>query len=90
MELIAGGRNQEEISSFLDFVDTQGLEVCWPTPEQCESALKVYAETRGKSGMSVIDALIGACAAGLGMSLCTFDKDFQDYPGLSVEQPPYR
>lgn len=47
--------------------------VVWPTERDCNRALDTYARGRLSHHIDLTDALIGECAVGLGVPLCTFN-----------------
>ena len=86
MELAQGCRN---------LLDQQQLERqlrrfvwYWPTQADCQRAYQDLAAYRLSHGLSVMDALIGATALGLGEPLATFNvKHYRVMAGLVIVQP---
>jgi predicted nucleic acid-binding protein len=86
MELLAGCRNGREMQVARRF--TRRFEAHWPTAGDCGRAVDTYTKLKLSHGLSVNDALIAACAIGLGATLCTFNvKHFSAIVGLSHQQP---
>ncbi len=62
--------------------------VYWPTEQDCDRALAVFARAHLQYSLGLIDALIGECAVELNVPLVTFNvKHFQAITTLTVEQP---
>ena len=62
--------------------------VYWPTINDCTRALDTYARGSLSNGLGILDALIGECAVGLGVPLCTFNvRHFRAVADLTTEQP---
>lgn len=75
----AMGRLQKRISPY---------RVYWPTAQDCDRALVAFSRTRLSYRIDLTDALIGECAVGLGVPLCTFNvRHFRAVAGLVTEQP---
>lgn len=85
LELMVGARNQREMDILLR--EMAAFRVYWPTAADCARAVTTYARARLRSGLSVMDLMIGECAVGSGATLCSFDRDMQIIPGLVTEQP---
>jgi len=62
--------------------------VYWPTEQDCERALTMFARYHLRSSPGLIDALIGECVVGLDVPLVTFNvKHFRAITALTTEQP---
>ncbi len=62
--------------------------VYWPTTQDCDRALAAFSRTRLSHRIDLTDVLIGECAVGLGVPLCTFNvRHFRAVAGLVTEQP---
>jgi len=62
--------------------------VYWPTEQDCDRALAAFSRTRLSHRIDLTDVLIGECAVGLGVPLCTFNvRHFRAVAGLTTEQP---
>jgi predicted nucleic acid-binding protein len=67
------------------------FRVYWPTSDDGDRALDTYASGSLRYGLGILDALIGECAVGLGVPLCTFNvRHFRAVAGLVTEQPYMR
>lgn len=86
MELLRGCRNgveQERLERVFG-----GHEIVWPMPDACDTALALYERHRLSHGLGILDALIGALAASLSVTLYSFNsKDFGIITGLNVLRP---
>lgn len=86
MELIQDARNGREQRDALRLVAP--LPVVWPTVTDCQKALADFTSFHLSHGLGLLDAMIGACAVGLGAELCTFNiKHYRVIPGLVTTQP---
>src|SRR5262245_48918563 len=86
MELLQGCRNAAEQQR----VERQifRFTLHWPTAADCGKALQDFAAFRLSHGVGLLDALIGATAAGLGEPLATFNiKHYGVIAGLTTIQP---
>lgn len=64
------------------------FRIYWPTATDCDRALTTFARARLSHNLGILDALIGECAVGLGVPLCTFNaRHFRAVAGLTTEQP---
>ena len=89
MELVAGCQSKKDIREAEN--QTSQFLLYWPTTADCELALDIFTETRFKSGMSMLDAVIGAISLGLSATLYTFNtKHFKDISGLDCKAPYVR
>jgi predicted nucleic acid-binding protein len=62
--------------------------VYWPTARDCDRALAAFSRTRLSHRIDLTDVLIGECAVGLGVPLCTFNvRHFRAVAGLTTAQP---
>lgn len=86
MELLDGCRDKREINQLMRSID--GYRVYWPGEEDCNRALADFAQGHLSHNLGMLDALIGECAVGLEVPLCTFNiKHFKAVSALSTEQP---
>jgi predicted nucleic acid-binding protein len=86
MELVQDAKNKKQVREAIALVAP--LARVWPTGPQCDQALAVLLQYRQSHGVGLVDALIGACAAGLAATLCTFNvKHYKVIPGLVTLQP---
>jgi predicted nucleic acid-binding protein len=86
MELIQDAQNARQVRQALKLVAP--LPVVWPTPADCQRALTDFIAYHLSHNLSLLDALIGACAIGLSATLCTFNvKLYRVVPGLVMVQP---
>jgi predicted nucleic acid-binding protein len=86
MELWAGCKNKTQVRAVNRVL--QDLPILWPTEAELQQAMERFPGRRLSHNMSILDAFIGECAAGRGLTLCTFNvKHFQAIPGLLTEQP---
>lgn len=86
MELIQDARNNQEIKQVLRLVAP--LPIVWPTGSDCARALTEYTNHHLPDGLGLLDALIAACALGLGATLFTFnEKHYRVVPGLVTHRP---
>ena len=64
------------------------FQVYWPTATDCDRALATFARASLSHNLGILDALIGECAVGLGVPLCTFNmRHFRAVARLVTEQP---
>jgi predicted nucleic acid-binding protein len=64
------------------------FRIYWPTTIDCDRALATFARLSLSHNLGILDALIGECAVGLGVPLCTFNvRHFRAVAGLTTEQP---
>ena len=86
MELFQGCRNkaeQEKLEKVL-----QSYAITWPSPETCNEALLVFANSHLSHGLGLLDALIGQTAVASQVPLYTFnDKHYAAVPRLQTIQP---
>jgi predicted nucleic acid-binding protein len=86
MELIQGARDAKQLRESLRL--TAPLPVVWPTEADCLRALTDFTALHLSHGLGLLDAVIAACAVGLGAELSTFnDKHYRMVPGLVTLQP---
>jgi predicted nucleic acid-binding protein len=86
MELIQDAPNRRQLRQVLRLVAP--LPVVWPTAADGHKALTDFTAFHLSHGLGLLDALIGACAAGLGAELCTFNvKHYRVIPGLTITEP---
>lgn len=86
MELVQDARNSDEVQKALALVD--GLEVVWPSEEECQTALKGFSTLHLSHGLGLLDALIAATAVGHGGVLNTFnERHYRMFPGLTTVRP---
>jgi len=64
------------------------FQIYWPTATDCDRALASFGKRHLSHKLGILDALIGECAVGLGVPLCTFNvRHFRAVAGLTIEQP---
>lgn len=86
MELVQDARNSDEVQKALALVD--GLEVVWPSEEECQTALEQFSTLHLSHGLGLLDALIAATAVGHGGVLNTFnERHYRMFPGLTTVRP---
>lgn len=86
MELVQDARNSDEVQKALALVD--GLEVVWPSEEECQTALEEFSTLHLSHGLGLLDALIAATAVGHGGVLNTFnERHYRMFPGLTTVRP---
>jgi predicted nucleic acid-binding protein len=86
MELIQGCRNKKEQERLER--ELLPYRIIWPSPEDCDKALKIFVQHRLSHNAGMLDMLIGQTAIGIGLPLYTFnDKHYQFIPGLQTIQP---
>lgn len=86
MELIQGARDAKQVRDAQQLVAP--LPVVWPTESDCQRALADFTTLHLSRGLGLLDALIAACAVGLGAELCTFNqKHYGMVTGLVTLQP---
>lgn len=86
MELIQDAQNTRQVEQAFRLVAP--LRVVWPTAEDSSRALADFAAFHLSHRLGLLDALIAACAVGVGAQLCTFNvKHFRVVPGLVTVQP---
>lgn len=62
--------------------------VVWPSADDCNRALEVFAQYRLSHNAGLLDTLIGQIAVALNVPLCTFNqKHYRFVPGLQTTQP---
>lgn len=86
MELIQGAKDARQVRQAVRL--TAPLPVIWPTVADGQRALADFQTFHLSHGLGLLDALIAACAVGLGAELCTFnDKHYRVVPGLVTSRP---
>ena len=86
MELVQDARNSDEVRKALALVES--LDVVWPSPAECQSALDQFAQLHLPHGLGLLDSLIAATAVGHGSVLNTFDdRHYRMFPGLTIVRP---
>lgn len=89
MELIQGCRDKMEQTKVEKTLAR--CKTVWPSPETCESALKLFALYRLSHNIGLLDALIGQTAVALNMPLYTFNrKHYAAIPDLQIIMPYVR
>lgn len=85
-ELMRGCENSDEMRKLRRLLAP--FPIYWPTSHDSNRALDTFARGLLSHGLGVLDALIGECAVGLGVPLCTFNvRHFRAVAGLTAEQP---
>jgi len=86
MELLDGAQDRDATNRIQKALAPYWVH--WPTPEDCDRALAVFARGRLSHSLSPFDALIAETAKGLEMPLQTFNqKHFAGVPGLITIRP---
>ena len=86
MELLQGCRDKTEQEKLEK--ELQPYAITWPSPETCNEARSVFANTHLSHGLGLLDALVGQTAVALQVPLYTFnDKHYAAVPGLRTLQP---
>src|SRR5205807_9837364 len=86
MELMTGCRNSAEMRAVRKFI--RRFHLYWPTEADCLEAFETYSKASLSHNLGLIDALVAACAVGLGATLCTFNtKHYQAVPDLRHQRP---
>lgn len=86
MELLQGCRNKAEQGKLEKAL--QPYAITWPSPDTCNEAQAVFADTHLSHGLGLLDALIGQTAVALQVPLYTFnDKHYVAVPRLQTIQP---
>ena len=86
MELIAGCKDRTEQRRVERII--RPFPITWPSREALNSALSVFADHHLGHGISMLDAVIGQTALGLGLPLATFNrKHYSVIHGLKTVQP---
>lgn len=86
MELIQGAHDAKQVRAAQKL--TAPLPVVWPTEADRARALADFTTLHLSHGLGLLDAVIAACAVGLGAELCTFnDKHYKLVQGLTTLQP---
>lgn len=85
-ELLAGCDNALAVRRLQRWL--RPFQIYWPTTTDCNRALSTFARASLSHNLGILDALIGECAVGLGVPLCTFNvRHFRAVAGLTTEQP---
>jgi len=86
MELLQGCRNQAEQNQLQSFLTN--VATVWPSPNDCDQALDLFAKYHLSHNIRLIDVMIGHTALSLELPLCSFNQKHYDFiPGLSTIQP---
>ena len=86
MELVQDSQNAQQVRKALQLIAP--LPVVWSTEADCDRALSDFTTYHLSNRLGLLDALIAACAAGRGLTLCTFNvKHYQVVPNLVTAQP---
>jgi hypothetical protein len=86
MELIQGCRNKAEQDRVQR--NLADYEVVWPSPADCDQALKAFIAYRLSHNAGLLDMLIGQTSVVTGLPLHTFnEKHYQFIPGIQTRQP---
>ena len=85
-ELLAGCDNALAVRRLERWL--RPFQIYWPTATDRDRALTTFARARLSHNLGILDALIGECAVGLDVPLCTFNvRHFRAVAGLTIEQP---
>ncbi len=86
MELVQGAANARQLSEAIRIVAP--FRIVWPTSADCDRALADFRSYHLSHSLGLIDALIAACAIGLGTTLYTFNtRHFSAVPGIVIAKP---
>lgn len=86
MELLSGCANKQEMNMLMNTL--KPYKIHWPAESDCQRALNDFHQHHLSDNLGILDALIGECAAGLEVPLCTFNvKHYKVIPRLMVEKP---
>jgi predicted nucleic acid-binding protein len=86
MELIQGCRDKRETQIIHKFIDK--VTLIWPDVNSLNMALELFLSAKLKTGISLLDAVIGAQACTLSLPLYTFNiKDYKHISNLQTIQP---
>jgi predicted nucleic acid-binding protein len=86
MELVQGCTKKKDLRELKKFIS--GVEVIWPSPDECDNALKLLTNYNLSHGLGLLDALIGQTALSLYLPLHTFNrKHYEIIPDLVTIQP---
>jgi predicted nucleic acid-binding protein len=86
MELIQDAKNGQRVRKVQQLISP--LPVLWASEADCARALSDFTRYHLSDSLGLIDALIGACAVGHGLTLCTFNlKHYRVVPNLLTAQP---
>lgn len=86
MELIQDTADEERLSAVRKLIEP--LPIVWPSEDACNRALGDFRELRGSHGLSLLDALVAACALTTSATLLTFHQEhYRALSGLQVEAP---
>jgi predicted nucleic acid-binding protein len=86
IEAIQGCRNAGEVRAVHALV--RPLHIAWPAGADFDRALRDFSALSLSHGLGLLDSLIGACALGLGATLCTFNgKHYGMIVGLQLLEP---
>lgn len=89
MELMQGCRNRDEQERLQQAVSPYGI--AWPKPEDCDRALKTFAQYRLSHNVGLLDVLIAQTALALEVPLHTFNqKHYRFLDDLQTAQPYFR
>jgi predicted nucleic acid-binding protein len=85
-ELVAGCEHTIAIRRLQRWL--RPFRIYWPTAADSDRALDTFSRLSLSHNLGILDALIGECAVGLGVPLCTFNmRHFRAVAGLTTEQP---
>jgi predicted nucleic acid-binding protein len=86
MELMLGCRTTRRLQEVQRHLAP--YQIYWPTARDCDRALASFGKQHLSNKLGIIDALIGECAVGLGVPLCTCNvRHFRAVAHLTTEQP---
>jgi predicted nucleic acid-binding protein len=86
MELVQDAQNSQRVRQALKLVAP--LPVVWASEADCAAALSAFTAYHLSNRLGLLDALIGACAVGHNLTLCTFNvKHYRVVPNLVTAQP---
>lgn len=86
MELMLGCDNVQQLRELEQRLAP--YQIYWPTARDLDRVLASFGKRHLSHSLGIIDAMIGECAVGLGVPLCTFNvRHFRAVGGLATEQP---
>lgn len=86
MELIQGCQNAREQRTLEK--ELSEYQLCWPSVEDCNRAIKTFSSHHLSDNIGLLDALIAETAIGIAAKLATFNvKHYRVINGLQSLQP---
>ena len=85
MELMNGCGNKQEMNQLMKSIE--GFRIYWPGEDDCNRAMAGFAQGHLSHNLGMLDAVIGECAIGLQVPLCTFNNKHYKTLNVTIEQP---